>query len=756
VRKILTFVVTVFAAGALLAVAVVVGGPQVASVASSGSGEPEPLDLGAFDDYAVRSQVFAADGRLVATLHGEENRSPVPLEEVPEPVVQSILAVEDAEFYEHNGINVRSIARALVENVSSGGVEQGGSTVTQQLVKNAVLTDERTVERKVQEAVLALRLEEQMSKDEILETYLNTVYFGSGAYGVQAAAETYWGKDVTELSWPEGAMLAALIANPSSYDPTVFPERAAEQRSIAVERLVSLEILTRDDADFIAVLPVPTARCTGGVGERPEWCGEVDTPPSQSYFVEYVKLQLLADERLGATPAERYNAVFAGGLRIHTTQDLDAQFAAQIAHNEETPRNDVGVTSAFVAVEPSSGAVRALVGGPQFGDNKYDIATTEPGRQTGSTFKAFVLLEALEQGAIADDRVSGTISMIDPGTLEPYSVSGVGGTLTSVTSASSNGAFVRINQGLGPANVVELAERMGLDLPDNAAKVASLPLGVSNQTPLEMATAYGTIANGGVQNPPYFVERVEDRDGNVLFEHEAAGARMFSRQTACLATEILAANVTGGTGRNAALFAQPAAGKTGTTTGPTDVWYIGFTPYLSTAVWMGNPLEGGAGDDVLDEEGNARPGSTALSQLPGRQAWGSTYPAAIWQRFNEIYHAERPPVGFLPCEPINRSPKPLSGENDPFGTLNNGYDPTGVGVIDGPMKGNRSTARPPAPRPTSPPATDAAPPGGEAPPESEPAPGPAPEPQGGQPQGAQPQNDGGGGPPGLAGGGGPG
>jgi penicillin-binding protein 1A len=721
VKKVLLFFVTIVAAGAVLAGAVVVAGPQVASVATAGSGVPEPLDLASVDGYAVRSQVFAADGSVLATLHGVENRSPVTLDRVPQPVVQSILAVEDAEFYEHRGINARALARALVENVAAGGVEQGGSTITQQLVKNALLSNERSLERKTKEAVLALRLEEELTKDQILETYLNTVYFGSGAYGVQAAAETYWGKNIEELSWAEGALLAALISNPALYDPTLYPERALEQRRIALDRLVSLEYLSREEADFIGLFPLPTVRCGTGP-DRPASCGDVELPPADSYFVEYVKLQLLDDPRLGATYAERYNAVFGGGLRIHTTLDPAAQAAAEVAHDEETPSNDVGVTSAFVAVEQSTGAVRALVGGADFAIDKFDIATTAPGRQTGSTFKTFVLLEALEQGALPNDSVSGTITMTDPGTLEPYTVTGVGGTLQSVLSASSNAAFVRLNQVVGPEKVVELGRRMGLTLDDTAQKKPSLPLGVSDTTPLQMATAYGAIPNGGIENPSYFVDRVEDRNGNVLFSHQPAGSRVVSAQTACLATEILVGNVQGGTGRNAQLPDQVAGGKTGTTTGPTDVWFVGFTPYLTTAVWMGNPKEGGTAR--TDSSGRTIGGGTSLSQLPGRQAWGSTYPAAIWQRFNELYHQDKPPLPFPTCEPPTRGGRPLSGANDPFGTLNGGYDRTGVGVISGPMKGK--TSRPPSSGSsggTAPPTTEAPAPADAG---GTPAPAPAP------------------------------
>jgi membrane peptidoglycan carboxypeptidase len=722
VRKVLVFLGTVLVAGAVLAGAVALAAPQFAAIATAGDGDPQPIDLAALESYAVRSEVLATDGALLATLHGDQNRQPVPLDQVPAPVVDSILAIEDAEFYLHGGVNARSIMRALVENVSAGGVEQGGSTITQQLVKNAVTgDDEVTAERKIREAVLATRLEEQLSKEEILETYLNTVYFGSGAYGVQAAAEVYWGKNVQDLGWAEGAMLAALISNPISYDPTLYPERALQQRAIAYDRLVSLEYLTRDEADLLSLVPLPTARCTGNPFGRPVGCGEVDTPPVESYFVEKVKNDLLdinnhAYDILGTTYDERKANVFGGGLRIHTTMDRGAQYAAEVAFAEEPPKNDLGVTTAFVGVEPGTGAVRALVGGPTFGDNKYDIATQEPGRQTGSTFKTFVLLEALEQGALPDDRMSGTISMTDPGTLQPYTVSGSGGTLRTITTASSNGAFVRLNQVVGPATVVDLATRLGMELPSNAAKTPSLPLGVSDQTPLEMAAAYNAIPSGGMFVPPYFVDRIEDERGNVIFEHQQAGTRAFSSRTACLATDILRSNVESGTGRNARLPRQVAAGKTGTTTGPTDVWFVGFTPYLTTAVWLGQPDQGSIPTDPLTGRPTER---SILSRVANAQAWGSVYPAQIWQRFNELYHESREPRDFPACDQPGRSSRPLSGENDPYGTLNGGYDPTGLGVLSGPMKGKTSTGQRPsgsgsatttttAPTTDSPPTTDAA------------------------------------------------
>jgi penicillin-binding protein 1A len=311
-------------------------------------------------------------------------------------VIDAIVAVEDADFYAHDGVNFRAITRAFFENVNAGGVEQGGSTITQQLVKNALLTSERELERKKEEIPLALRLEEQLTKDEILEKYLNTVYFGSGAYGVQAAAETYWGVDVEALGYAEGAMLAALIANPVSYDPTLEPKVAYEQRRLALERMVSVGVITAEQADEHRRAPLPVRRCAQDDDvAQPLTCGGIQLPEPDDYFVEEVKERLLADPALGATQAERDARLFGGGLRIYTTLDPGAQAAAEAAVRDVTPRNDRGVTGALIAVDNRTGAVRAIVGGPGYDTYKYNVATFEPGRQVGSAFKTFIMLETL-------------------------------------------------------------------------------------------------------------------------------------------------------------------------------------------------------------------------------------------------------------------------------------------------------------------------------------------------------------------------
>jgi penicillin-binding protein 1A len=687
VKKLGVYVATILVAGAVLAVAVIVAVPAVGKVATAGEAEGPPIDLSRFADYAVRSQVYAADGSQIATLHGEENREPVTLDQIPATVKDSILAVEDAEFYQHRGINLRALTRAMVENVQAGGVEQGGSTITQQLVKNALLNDERVLNRKVKEAALAIRLENQMTKDEILEAYLNTVYFGSGAYGVQAAAETYWGKNVGELNWAEGAMLAAVISNPIAYDPTLHPDVAKQRRDIAVDRIVAYGSLTREQGTFTKLFPLPSGRCTGVSGPRPADCGEVAQPPPDSYFVDEVKNELLDlsnhqyDASLGTTYDERYNAVFGGGLRISTTQDPVAQAAAQDAHDNTfdaaTARQaaDKGITTAMVSLDSSTGAVRALVGGPGFEQFQYDIATHEPGRQTGSTFKTFVLLTALEQGIQPDDYVAGGGSWVNKGgTPDPYVVTGTSGSLTSVVAASSNGAFVRLGQTVGLDHVVDMAERLGVRSQFDP-KAKSMPLGVFDVTPLEMASAYSAIPNGGIRQPQYFVDKIADRNGNVLYTHAVDPTRGFSQQTACLATQILENNVQAGTGKNAQLGAQPAAGKTGTTESNSNTWFVGFTPYLTTAVWMGIP-----------ESNNA-----AMGNLAGREQFGGLWPATIFANYNKAYLAneQKPVVAFPTCAPLTRPSRPAAGAGDPYGTLNGGSPP---GTVTRPSGGGDGTA----------------------------------------------------------------
>jgi penicillin-binding protein 1A len=618
--------------------------PQVETLVTANKNEAESINL---DPLPERSLLFDQSGALVGPMESIENRSPVPLTEVPALVRDSILAVEDENFYSHGGVNLRATLRALFTNVQSGQVEQGGSTITMQLVKNALLTPERTLSRKSREAVMAYRLEQVMSKDEILERYLNTVYFGNGAYGVQAAAETYFGKNVQQLEWPEAALLAALIRDPRDYDPFVNPAVAIERRHIALQRLVEVGKLTSGEADLYGFTPLPTAR------------SQVAIPP-KDYFIDQVTQLLLDDPsfNIGSDQTERNNAVFKGGLRIYTTLDPQLQLQAIAARNETLPGGDphglfviagqhtnvatacpmlndgeghcLG-TIAMVSVEPSTGAVRDIVGGPGFDKWTYDLATHSPGRQPGSSMKAFVLAAALEQGVTVNDTIDGSqCSIKNPGgTPNPYVQKGEGGVapLTRQTAGSVNCAFLRLGQIIGIDNVIAQAKKMGVTQP--LENVVSLPLGVDRITPLEMAGAYASIANDGVYNAPYFIEKITDAKGNVLYQHEAAPQRVMSTESAREETVALQAVVTGGTATRAQLPGRPAAGKTGTTDSHGDAWFIGFTPQLATAVWMGNP------ETVVP-----------MNNVGGINVFGGTFPALVWHNFMVKAMDGLPVVGF--------------------------------------------------------------------------------------------------------------
>ena len=661
--SLLRLALAIVATAALVAGSFAVLSPYAGELVSANRAVPEEIDLAQLDDYAERSYIYAGDGALLATLHGEENRQPVKLAAVPETVIQSVLAVEDADFYNHGGVNVRANFRALLENVSAGGVEQGGSTITQQLVKNALLDDEQTFARKSKEAAIAIRLEQQLTefavqfgaadpvraaKDNILEKYLNTVYFGAGAYGVQAAAETYWGKDVGELTWAEGAMLAATISNPAAYDPTLHPERAKKQRQIALDRLAHLNKITATESRSFGTELLPVDRCSVADATATA-CGQLQLPEQQGYFAEEVKQQLLNDPKynVGADYTTRYNSVFGGGLKVYTTLNPGLQAASETAIRDIVPPNDKNVQGVSVSIEPSSGAVRAMVGGPGFDFYQFNIATHQPGRQTGSAFKTFVLLTALEQGNVPGDYVGGAGDFPNPdGEPNPYPVrSGAGGSLTAVTTSSSNGAYVRLGYVVGLQNVIDLARKMGMT--SDLITVPSLPLGSKESTPIEMASAYSSIPNGGVHEPSYLIDRIEDPNGQIIYEHVPSGTRAFSQESACLTSQVLEQNVRSGTGRRASLGAQAAAGKTGTTDGGTDTWFVGFTPYLTTAVWMGNP------DDQKEN----------TEYIGGQENFGGVYPARIWGQLNTWFHDQVPDLAFPRCAGT-RGPRTVSGLGD--------------------------------------------------------------------------------------------
>jgi len=650
--RILRFSFTMVALVAVLAASAAVITPRVVDLVSAHRSDHERISLGAL---AERSYIYDSRGNPQGTLinNKNENRVFVPLAEVPKTVVSSVLASEDQYFWRHKGVNVRSILRAANANLASGGVAQGGSTITQQVVKNSLVGNKQDLSRKLREAFLATELEKQIGKKGILERYLNSVYFGGGAYGVQAAAFYYFNRDVKDLGWAEGALLAALIPSPADYDPFKNPKLAQKRRHIVLGRLVVTKRLSKSQAALLDTVAMPT---------------KANNPvPPGDYFEEQVKSQLLNDPSfgLGATQAARNQTVFSGGIRVYTTFNPDLQAKAIQARNETLPHNkgngtfdvlnpkDNTVTygtEAIASVEPSTGAVRVLVGGPGYDvDKSRADLTGRPGRQPGSSMKVITLAAAMENlGFVPSDTVNGgACSFRFPGKA-PYrpATHGIGvSTITKMVEVSSNCGFMRLSQMVGVDKVAEMGHRLGIRTPlagpcggGRMCVPENITLGTESVPVLDMAAAYATFANDGLHNPAYLVERIEDSKGKVIYQHQAQPERVVSTQVARQINEILQNNVVRGTGKNAAIYnRQPAAGKTGTTNDSTDVWFVGYTPQLSTAIWMGAP----AGQISLNNAG-----------LSG--ATGGKFPAATWGRYYSLVLGGRPLESFTPPEPTRR------------------------------------------------------------------------------------------------------
>ena len=702
-RRLGTFLLVIVAGTVLVLSSLALLAPQVTTLLEANAvATADAIDL---DPLAQRSVVLAADGSVLTYLLVEENRVSISLDEVSQTFIDTLLAIEDNRFYDHDGINVRATARALLENVSAGGVEQGGSTITQQLVKNALVGSEQSLERKVQEAVLARRLEDQMTKDEILERYLNTVYLGNSTYGVQAAAELYFGVAAADLDLAQSALLVGMIQNPVGLDPFLHPEDAKERRAEVLNRLLAIGDIEEDVATYVKATPIPTEGFR--VSSRPK-----------DYFVEEVKERLLADERLGATQSERYNAVFRGGLTIRTTVEPRLQQLADEAVREVLPDTGGTFTASIVSIDPRNGAVRAMVGGPGFGQAQYNIATQGVGRQAGSSFKPFVLATILEQGNPVVDTVNGRgpCTFPNPGGQESiYEVENFdrdrGGTadLRQQTLRSSNCAYVRLGIIAGLQNVMNTAARLGISTQLRPELSASL--GANEVRPIDMASAYGVFANDGVRFEPYYVEEVRDRDGNLLFGGPADGERVLDEGVARNVTSILADNVQRGTGTRARFpDGRRAAGKTGTTQDHSDAWFVGYTKELSTAVWMGSPL-----------------GRVTMENVGGvRRVTGGSFPASMWQAFMgpalepyaPIPFAEPPPPPpqvrpkqlLIPGERAEPSPAPQPRRRPPTTTTAGPTSTTQTTATTAAPATTTTTAAPVAtaqapPPPPAPPAT---------------------------------------------------
>ncbi|MBW3658100.1 MAG: PBP1A family penicillin-binding protein [Actinobacteria bacterium] len=593
----------------------------VASLATACSGvvELEPGDPVTFVQQPQTSRILAPDGTVLAELHGEQDREDVAIRDVAPELVKAVVAIEDRRYFLHAGVDVPAVARAAVRNVESGEIEQGGSTITQQYVKNTMTGPARTLERKVKEAALAFQLEERYSKEEILERYLNTVYFGKGAYGIAAAAERYFGTTPAALSLDQASLLAGLIQSPSRFDPYVAPEAATARRELVLDAMVSTGQLDRDAADAAAEAALDLA---------PEQRPEAALAP---YFVAEVKRVLQHDPdgtfaaALGPTLDDRVDALFTGGLRIVTTLDPDLQRAAERAVADVLP-DDAGPSAAVVVTDPTTGAVRALVGGRDYDDPddphaRFNLAT-QARRQPGSSFKPIVLAAALQRGVSLDQVFPGG-DCVRFDHLPAWAPCNYGGTsygpltLREATVASANTAYARLAVQLGPTAILEMARTLGFrgDLP----AVESLALGTGEVTPLEMASAYGAFATLGRLHPAHLVERIETAAGEVLWEHEDTSFQVLDEAAAYLVTQTLADVVRRGTGVRAAMDGRPQAGKTGTSQRNADAWFVGYTPSLVAAVWVGFP------------EGQVAMVPPATPEV----VEGGRWPAEIWKAFAE-------------------------------------------------------------------------------------------------------------------------
>jgi penicillin-binding protein 1A len=562
-------------------------------------------DLHGTDIHAVLemeepTKVYDRQGSLLCQFY-EKKRDVVPLSEIPKQLREAILAIEDRNFYHHSGFDVRTMTRAALVNISSGQIKQGGSTLTQQLARNAFLSSERSLKRKVQELWLAARIEAAYSKDQILELYANRIYLGSGYYGVGTAARGYFGKSVSELSLEEAALLAGLAKAPTLYSPHNNPSQALRRRNQVLDAMATCGFITSERVAAAKETPLRVAP-------------RKEDAKDSNYAIEYVKRQLL--DMFG------YDKTFTGGLRVYTTIDADTQAKAQaaveshlskieaqpgfrhlprakyleqqgVAAGQPIPDEDQPdyLQGALICMDAHSGEVYALVGGRNFQESKFNRAV-QAKRQPGSAFKPFVYVTALKSGMTPATLVDGQAMEFATadGIYRTANAEGVTYgpvTLRTALRKSINTVSIRLGQQVGIRNIIRTARAFGIkgELP----AVISLPLGAGEVTLLEMVQAYSAFPNAGNTVEPTLIDRVESKRGEVLYQHHPVWQQAIDKQTAFLLTTMLTDAVDRGTGRGvrAAGFRLPAGGKTGTTNDSHDAWFIGFTPDVVTGVWVG-------------------------------------------------------------------------------------------------------------------------------------------------------------------------
>ncbi len=617
-----------------------------------------------FPDLTRLSAVYASDGVELGELT-ERNSKPISLEEMPDVIVAALLSAEDKSFYEHEGIDFSAIGRAVIGR-AFGSSAGGGSTITQQVVKQNFLSNEQTIERKLCEAVIAAELEETYTKDQILEFWANSVFFGSNAYGIEAASEEYFGKPLDALTLSEAALLPVPIRNPTFYHPRFNPENAIAARNRTIDRMVINGYVLRADGEAAKAEPL---------GVIPNEVVESGSPQ----IMLRVKSELLDTNKygLGTSYEERKRAVFGcpaavtdcdggGGLRIDITIDNRLQTEAnRILRAWFRPGLD-GPTGAISTIDNATGAIRVMASGIDFGDDfaagerPYDLASTGK-RQPGSAFKPITLAAALESGdrdgnpitlgTYWDDSSPARIVCDSPCPPDNdfWEVENAGGnsskdlrTLDSATYNSTNTVYARLVSEIGPEAVVEMGNRLGIKTALDPH--LSITLGAEEVRPEDMAIAYSTLANYGTLHEPYIIERITNADGEVIYQHETDARPVLNEQIAAAVVGSLKKVVTSGTGRRADI-GRPQAGKTGTATRSTDVWFAGFVPQLTTAVWVGDP------DGTIPLEDITVFNDVEQTEQFYRTASGGTLAAPIWKQFMEFAMAGIPVVDFLPEPP---------------------------------------------------------------------------------------------------------
>jgi 1A family penicillin-binding protein len=534
--------------------------------------------------------IYDIKGKHLASLHEEANREVIALNKISPNLKRAVLAIEDSHFFQHQGINFNSIGRAVKANFEEGDVKEGASTITMQLVKNIFLEKEKKFTRKIAEAVLAVRLEQVFKKDEILEMYLNEVYWGHNNYGAETAAESYFGKHASELNLAEASMMAGLIQSPEKYSPFRNYQAAKKRQAEVLNRMQELGWITPQEEKAALKQPIK-------LGQLTSWKGK-ELP----YITDTVQQEL--KERFGE------DAVLKGGLRVQTTIDAKFQKMAEDTLSRYKGRR---YQLALVAVDPRTHFVKAMVGGTDYKKSKFNRAN-QARRQPGSAFKPFVYYTAFASGRYTPDSiVNDTPVRYRDGSIYYYPKNYGGNfsgpmSVRNAVAVSANVPAVKIGQAVGIDKVIETCRILGIKSP--IEPVISLPLGSVDLTPLEMAGAYATFASNGWSSPTTSIVRVTDSAGNLWLDNTPKPKLVLDPWSAASTTSVMQSVINGGTGKYASI-GRPAAGKTGTTSSERDVWFVGYVPQLSTAVWIGK-------DDY---------------RTLGSGITGGEFAAPIWRRF---------------------------------------------------------------------------------------------------------------------------